>query len=206
LEDEELVNCIVWDTDSLRPEVQKFFESRKIKQISKNKQSDLNKCIYYSLEKISEMAGNEYNGGDSKKFSIFILGACCERIDSILSILYNVHQYYNSSYSNNTEFYIISKYSICAFLKNGVNYITPSLKWTNPELGYSIICMQEGVQIVTAEMNNNKQITSTKKILKFGEVLFQKHFRGDHLKICVDGISTGFLLYCCTTIYSSNNC
>lgn len=50
-------NCIVGDFDSIRSEVQEFFSKKNVKMFMKQDQdtTDLEKCLYVSLEKVSEI-------------------------------------------------------------------------------------------------------------------------------------------------------
>lgn len=50
-------NCIVGDFDSIRSEVQEFYSQKNVKMFMKQDQdtTDLEKCLYVSLEKISEI-------------------------------------------------------------------------------------------------------------------------------------------------------
>jgi len=119
-------NCIVGDFDSIRIEVQEFFSKKNVKMYMKQDQdtTDLEKCLYFSLEKISEIQvvesdsetiSNYYFSNDKKyiessenfhndyenlkkkkkNFSIIIIGASGGRIDHTFSAYSMVYKYLN---------------------------------------------------------------------------------------------------------------
>jgi len=55
--DKMIPNCIVGDFDSIRSEVQDYYSNKNVKMFMKQDQdtTDLEKCLYVSLEKISEI-------------------------------------------------------------------------------------------------------------------------------------------------------
>lgn len=163
-------HCIVGDFDSIRSEVQDYNTQKNVKMIMKQDQdtTDLEKCLYVSLEKISEISvetdsenynyNNNYNinkytnllsnsidienvNKNLKKFSIIILGASGGRIDHTFSAYSQVFKYLNMySYEfNETEILMISKSSCSVYLKHGRNIIYLSKDWEKKNQGFSII-------------------------------------------------------------------
>jgi thiamine pyrophosphokinase len=178
-----------------------FFEKQNTKIILKNEQStpDLCKCLYYSLEKISEKVGNEdFNMMNGKVSSIFILGMG-DRFDYTFSLMQTVHQYISTIYSLNTEFYLVSKSSLAVFLKNGINWVTPSGDYNNPAHGYSIICLNESVNVTISEFDGENEKETVNKTLGHPSVFFRKNFKGDRVKIILQGVINGFVLFSCTS-------
>jgi len=164
-------NCIVGDFDSIRNEVQEFYAKKNVKMFMKQDQdtTDLEKCLYVSLEKLSEIQGDNDNEGfnydyrnynkcnetefnsneyieikkNKKKYSILILGASGGRIDHTFSAYSQVFKYLNK-YSNefsHTELLMISKSSCSIYLKPGKNIVYLSKIWEKKNQGYSIISL-----------------------------------------------------------------
>jgi len=192
----------VGDFDSIRKEVQEFFKKISIKEIRKTDQntSDLNKCLYVSLERISEMCDTSYS---KKPCAILILGAG-GRIDHTLATFHNVHQY-NNNYSllANTEIYMISTSSMSVFLRSGINHVFPSKKWESREEGYSLIpLLQDKLSVKISEFEKEEELYTTTRDLKFGSSLFfRKKSLGDNIKIEVNGELQGILIYSTTTTF-----
>lgn len=161
-------NCIVGDFDSIRSEVQEFYSKKNVKMIMKQDQdtTDLEKCLYVSLEKTSEISVeidsenynyNNYNNKytnlltnqvdiecvnkNLKKFSIIILGASGGRIDHTFSAYSQVFKYLNMySYEfKETEILMLSKSSCSIYLKPGRNIVYLSEAWEKKNQGFSII-------------------------------------------------------------------
>ena len=175
--------------------------------------TDLEKCLYYSLEKISEYSysdvdpGENSNNGDdigSKKCSIIILGASGGRIDHTFSAYSQVYKYLNNySYElNQTDIFMLSKSSCSVYLKPGLNQITTSTTWENRDEGYSVIPIfgEATIQVKEEDKNNFK----LEKKLKFGESLF---FRKKHsanlvnINLNSENLSSTAFIYSFTTIY-----
>lgn len=103
--------------------------------------TDLDKCIYISIEKLACIEDEDSIPRVSKKFCFIILGSSGGRIDHTISTYHHVYKYL-TSYSDqlsDTEIFMISKCSISVFLKNGVNVIDSSEKIQNRIYGYSLI-------------------------------------------------------------------
>lgn len=163
-------NCIVGDFDSIRSEVQEFYSKKSVKMFMKQNQdtTDLEKCLYVSLEKISEIqvesdsemgdfnyfSGNQkinetsYNQNDyenikkkKKKFAIIILGASGGRIDHTFSAYSQVYKYLNmySFEFIDTEILMMSKSSCSVYLKPGKNIVFLTKTWEKKNQGFSII-------------------------------------------------------------------
>jgi thiamine pyrophosphokinase len=159
-------NCIVGDFDSIRSEVQDFFSKKNVKMFMKQDQdtTDLEKCLYVSLEKISEISvetdsdnynynfnkyanlNNNLNDYENlckniKKYSIVILGASGGRIDHTFSAYSQVFKYLNMySYEfGETEILMMSKSSCSVYLKPGRNIIYLSNTMEKKNQGFSII-------------------------------------------------------------------
>jgi len=160
--------CIVGDFDSIRNEVQEFYSKKNVKMFMKQDQdtTDLEKCLYVSLEKISEVQINsesenynyeycnfekndEFENIDKyeilkknrKKFSIIILGASGGRIDHTFSTYSQVYKYLNMySYEfADTEILLMSKSSCSIYLKPGKNIVYLTKTWEKKNQGFSIL-------------------------------------------------------------------
>ena len=164
---------IVGDFDSIRPEVQEFYKNKGVKIFKRVDvdTTDLEKCLYVSLEKIGEFdSGIECE--QNKKFSIIILGASGGRIDHTFSAYSQVHKYLeNYSYQfKETEILLLSKSSCSVYLKPGVNKIITSSTWEQKVDGYSVIPITGGANIEVIE--DDKSVFCVQKFIKFGENLF----------------------------------
>jgi thiamine pyrophosphokinase len=163
---------------------------------------DLAKCLYYSLEKISEnVPHDQFSVGHSKTSAIYILGVSDGRLDHTFSVLQNVYNYVGSNFSMKTEFYMVSKSSMTVFLKNGSNNITPSQKYENRRNGYSLVPLQDNININLIEYDGELKIGEVNKNTTFGSVIHRNKFKGDLIKINVDYLSNGYLIYCCTSSF-----
>ena len=89
------------------------------------------------------------------------------------------------------------------FLRNGTNIITPSLKLENREEGYSIIPLQDAIDVKVTEFDKNKTAVYTaSRELKFGSnIFFKKKSKGDQIQIDVSGQVNGLVIYTTTTIF-----
>jgi thiamine pyrophosphokinase len=164
---------------------------------------DLDKCLYYSLEKISENVPHDsYSLDHNKTSAIFILGVSDGRLDHTFSVLQNVHKYIGSNFAMKTEFYMVSKSSMTVFLKNGANSIKPSEKYLNRGDGYSLVPLQDNINIKLVEYQGESKLDEMQKKTTFGCIIHRKKFKGDLIKVHADAISIGYLLYCCTTFNS----
>ena len=201
------VDCIIHDNESIRPEVQEFFKSRNTKQIYKSNEcsDDLNKCLYLSLEKISE---NYQECLNKKQYSVIILQAGTGNLDTTLNTFSSILQYFKNYPTQlfSTEIFLMSKSSIMTFLKSDLNIITPSLKWINHDDGYSIIPLHDTINTKVKEFNEDKEIYSTSRELKFGQsILFRKRFKGDKIRINIEGELNGLVLFTFTTNFHNKD-
>jgi thiamine pyrophosphokinase len=104
--------------------------------------TDLDKCLYISLEKLGVLdIFNDSQNANNKKTAFIILGSSGGRIDHTFSTYHHVYKYLNlyADQLSETEIYMISKSSISVFLKNGVNVIESCDIIQNKNYGYSII-------------------------------------------------------------------
>jgi len=157
-------NCIVGDFDSIRSEVQEYYSKKNVKMFMKQDQdtTDLEKCLYVSLEKISEIQiendSETYNYNykyvsetysndlevikkNKKKYSIIILGASGGRIDHTFSAYSQVFKYLNmySFEFAETEILMMSKSSCSVYLKLGRNIVFLTKTLEKRKQGFSII-------------------------------------------------------------------
>lgn len=167
---DDLPHCIVGDFDSIRNEVQEFYKKKNVKLLMRMDQdtTDLEKCLYVSLEKISEITneGNEDFDNqpyESKKFAIIILGSSGGRIDHTFSTYSHVCKYLNSyGYQlGSTDIFLLARSSCTVYLKQGINSIKTSSTFENKEEGYSIIPLFGEGKISIDEDNNNNGIIGT---------------------------------------------
>ncbi len=126
--------------------------------------TDLDKCLYISLEKLANVDEEDYATSNSKKFCFIILGSSGGRIDHTLSTYHHVYKYltYYSEQLSETEIFMISKCSLSVFLKSGCNIIDSSEKIQNKTFGYSIIPVygESNVKIFD-NVENNKDFKGT---------------------------------------------
>jgi thiamine pyrophosphokinase len=214
------IDCIIGDFDSIRPEVHEYFKKQKVKLLMKNEQttSDLNKCLYFALEKISEKKPEKglSRYSSQKKCAIFILGSSGGRIDHTLSTFHSVAQY-NESYAEEmalTEIYLISKSSMSCLLRKGENLIINSENWENKAEGYSLIPFFTPSSIIVnieeLKLNGDIFFSLSNKELQFGSNLLFRKKMGEVSKIRVkvesssekeDDDKIGIVLYTMTTIF-----
>lgn len=121
--------------------------------------TDLDKCLYISLEKLSNVDEEEYLTSNSKKFCFILLGSSGGRLDHTISTYHHVYKYltYYSEQLSETEVFMISKSSLSVFLKSGSNIIDSSDKIQNKAFGYSIIALngESNVKVYDNIENNN---------------------------------------------------
>jgi len=196
------IDCIAGDFSEIRPDVREYFQKTGAKEIQKKDEDtpDLYKCLYVTLERISEVFCE-----DDEKYSVIILGSSNGRFDETLSYFHNVFQLMDSyTQIGNTEIFMLSKSTMSVFLKNGVNLITPSVTLENRDEGYSVIPLQDPVSIKVTESLNNKEQYNEKREIKFGTSLFfRKKTKFDSLKIELVGANTGLVIYSTTTKFHS---
>lgn len=122
------------------------YKSKNVKLLKRIDQdtTDLEKSLYVSLEKLSEISCEKDYDGECirKKYAIIILGASGGRIDHTFSTYSQVYKYLNQ-YNNElseTDIFMLSKSSFSFYLKPGViNNVITSKTFENREEGYSII-------------------------------------------------------------------
>ena len=194
-ENEKMIpNCIVGDFDSIRSEVQEFFSKKNVKMFMKQDQdtTDLEKCLYVSLEKISEVSidnesdnynynykynninqdyENVNNCKNTKKFSIIIVGASGGRIDHTFSAYSQVFKYlnmYNYEF-NDTEILMLSKSSCSVYLKPGRNIVNLAKTWEKKNQGFSVIPLfGEG----KLEIYEDEEIEKNKSGINYSFIFF----------------------------------
>jgi thiamine pyrophosphokinase len=146
--------------------VRTFYEKKNVNMVIKKdiENTDLDKCLYISLEKLANVDEEEYVTSNSKKFCFIILGSSGGRIDHTLSTYHHVYKYltYYSEQLSETEVFMISKSSLSVFLKSGGNIIDSSDKIQNKTFGYSIIPIygESNVKIYD-NIENNKDFKGT---------------------------------------------
>jgi len=97
---------------------------------------------------------------------------------------------------------MVSKASFSVFLKNGTNVILPSKKYENREQGYSVLSLIDSSNICVMEMEEEKEIFTAEKEIKFGlAMFFKKKAEGDKIKIIVSGNESSLPLYSTTTVF-----
>jgi thiamine pyrophosphokinase len=151
---EYIPNCIIGDFDSIRKDVEEKYKTKFTKMLKKSdtETSDLEKSLYFAMERLSEESYSNYimenyemvEDNNKKKTSIIILGSCGGRIDHTISAYNSVYRYlkYYQVELSSTDIFLFSKSSISFFLQNGDNLIFPSSTWEKKEDGYSIICLE----------------------------------------------------------------
>lgn len=122
--------------------------------------TDLDKCLYMSLEKIGNLDifnSNTINQNE-KKTAFVILGSSGGRIDHTFSTYHHVFKYLNlySEQLSETEIYMISKSSMSVFLRNGLNIIESSELIQNKNYGYSIIPIYGEASICLSDSDNTE--------------------------------------------------
>jgi thiamine pyrophosphokinase len=185
-------NWIVGDFDSIRPEVQEYYNQKGVKLLLRADQdtTDLEKCLYLSLEKVSEKASDidrTYNDDalSNKKFAIVLLGSSGGRIDHTFSTYSQVWKFLTAypEQLRDTEVIMLSKSSCTVFLKPGQNDIIMPIDYDDKEEGYSVIPLfGEGRITVSEDENYEENVGKDNLIIlvvavKFGSNLF---FRKKH--------------------------
>jgi hypothetical protein len=163
--------------------------------------TDLEKCLYVSLEKICEI-DTCIQSDQGKKFSILILGASGGRIDHTFSAYSQVYKYLeNYSFQfKEAEIYMLSSSSCSVYLKPGVNKIITSSTWEEKEEGYSIIPINGQANIEVIE--DYPSIFTVKKFIKFGENLFfRKKHKAEIIYITVKNEENCGVIYSFTTVF-----
>lgn len=161
-------DCIVGDFDSIYPYVHDYYKNKKVKILYRadEETTDLEKCLYFALETISEQIFSYSSSNlqtNRKRHCIIVLGASGGRIDHTLSAYSQVYKSLNNySYElSQTDIFMMSKSSLSVYLKPGMNMITTTKTWENRNQEYSVIpTLGEGTIIVNEE-NDNDQIVFT---------------------------------------------
>ncbi len=197
-----IIDLILYNPDNVKPEIIDFYRKNNIKIMYKNENLylDLEKCLYYSLEKISSNAGIDFDFNFNFKSAIFILGVNDGRIHHTFSILENVYQYICEHRDLRTEFYIIAEASISVFLKNGCN-IVKRIGGNNERFeGYSLVPFQEAIEVNIEEYNNDKSnVEKIKRKTNLLKVIYRTKCVSDMVRIGVSNVNSGFILFCSTT-------
>ena len=198
------MDCVLYNEGNEFTEAVRLLKNHRKKFILKSEESssDLNKCLYYSLENISEKGNYDFRSNGMSKFNaIFILGVG-EKFDETYIILQSVNQYLNTVSSlNNTEFYLVSQSSMFVFLKNGENVVTTSTKWEDRKQGYGVLPLQDNISVKISEYKLNQKKFELNKNLKFASVVFRKNFDGDKIRLGINGIKNGFVIYSVTSVF-----
>jgi thiamine pyrophosphokinase len=150
-------NCIVGDFDSIRQDVQEYYKDNNVKLLLRNNcdTTDLEKSLYVSLEKISDISAN--NLSDEKSYAIIILGSSGGRVDHSYATYSQVFKYINvyNFELKQTDIFLMSKSSVSVFLTQGDNKIISSRSIQNKEYGYSILSLLGEARISVHEVEDN---------------------------------------------------
>lgn len=126
--------------------------------------TDLEKCLYLSLEKISEKAcdlNRDYSDelSNKKKFAIILLGSSGGRIDHTFSTYSTVWKFLTvyKKELRDIEVIMLSKSSCSVFLKPELNDIIMPVLYDNKEEGYSIIPLFGDGKIDVSEQEDYKE-------------------------------------------------
>jgi hypothetical protein len=169
--------------------------------------TDLEKCLFVSLEKISESFSSD-NMEKSKDYVIIIMGASGGRIDHTYSAFSQVFKYIeNYKYQfNGIEIMLLSKSSCSVYLRSGKNKIFTSSCWEKKSEGYSVIPINGECQIEIIE--DDKSIFYIQKSIKFGEkFFFRKNHNANIVYINVGKLEESpecIVIYSFTTIFHNN--
>jgi thiamine pyrophosphokinase len=170
-------NCIVGDFDSIRPQVQEYYNNKNVKLLYRIDQetTDLEKSLYVALEKIGELS---CNNEDNKKYAIIILGASGGRIDHTFAAFSQVYKYINNyQYElGQIEIFLMSKSSVSVYLKNGLNKINSCTNCQNKENGYSVIPLFGEVNVSINEVEDNNNISIFKNLYSSAFEIWGKYF------------------------------
>jgi len=203
LRDKYLPDQIIGDFDSIRPEVFKYYKDKNVKQLQRldTDTTDLEKCLYVSLEKISTL---DTDCEDlKKKYSIIFFGASGGRIDHTFSVFSQVFKYILMfpDVREKAELIMLSKSSCSVYLRPGFNKIITSNFFENKEQGYSIIPINGEASIEIIE--EGCEDFCAKKEVKFGECLFfRKKNKANIIYVTVNCEINTALLYSFTTSFS----
>lgn len=157
------------DFDSIHQDVRTFYEKKNVNMVIKKdiENTDLDKCLYISLEKLANVEEDDFTCTNQKKFCFIILGSSGGRIDHTMSTYHHVYKYlmYYSEQLSDTEVFMISKSSISVFLKIGTNIIDSSEKIQNRNFGYSIIPLYGEVNVKIYDNIENSSESKGKYIV-----------------------------------------
>jgi thiamine pyrophosphokinase len=152
----------VGDFDSIRPDVLEYYKNNFVKILYRNDcdTTDLEKSLYVSLEKISDICANNIN--EEKYYSIIILGASGGRVDHSYAIYSQVYKYINvyNFGLGQTDIFLMSKSSISVYLKSGDNKIVSSVNIQNRDYGYSIVSLLGEAKINVNEVEEGVSLRS----------------------------------------------
>ncbi len=158
--DYSIPDCIVGDFDSIRPEVQEYYQQKNVKLLFRYDQdyTDLEKCLYVSLERVAEYS----NSNGIKNNAIFILGSAGGRVDHTFSTFSQVLKYINMyTYElKETDILLFSKSSISTYLKPGINKIVSSVSMRDNNRYYSIVPLFGETIVEIHEVEGNHKISN----------------------------------------------
>jgi thiamine pyrophosphokinase len=197
-----LPDQVIGDFDSIRSEVFDYYKNKKVKVIQRldTDTSDLEKCLYVSLEKISTF---EIEGEDLHKiFSIIILGASGGRIDHTFSVFSQVFKYLLKypDLREKAEFILLSKSSCSVYLKPGLNLILTSSLLENRQQGYSLIPIDGKAVVKVSE--DSSDFIETREINFSESLFFRKNHEAKKINVYVGCEKNIALLYSFTTCYA----
>lgn len=162
--------------------------------------TDLEKCLYVSLEKISTFETD--NEELYKKYSIIFLGASGGRIDHTFSVFSQVFKYILKfpDVREKAELIMLSKSSCSVYLRPGLNKIITTNFLENKKQGYSLIPINGEASIEITEEGFSDYCA--KKKIKFGDCLFfRKNNNAKTIYVTVDCEMNTAVLYSFTTCF-----
>jgi hypothetical protein len=130
---------------------------------SDSETTDLEKTLYFCLEKMAENSHSTLDKNDffqtekTLKSCIYVYYDSNDRIDFTFSVYNDIHKFLNQ-YKNDletTDTFLVSGSSMSIFLKEGVNIIYPSEKLENKNLGYSLVTLNGEAKCKLYEYDNS---------------------------------------------------
>jgi thiamine pyrophosphokinase len=158
---EFLPDCVIGNLDNILPEVELACKYKKVKMINRSDEgtSDLEKSLYFSLEKFSESNYGSTNSTideilDGKK-RVIVYADYEKRFDRVLSFFNEIFKF-TTQYEKEIEdidIFIFSNSSISFLLKPGENIIYPSFTKENKKCGYSLVSLCGEIHVQIYEKN-----------------------------------------------------